>query len=219
MPDIKGRQCSYNQAHVTDFRNSTIDQAKRQFASYTSGNKDAIRPSLRSVVFRINVKYGSKGDYDAIRHEFSQTTSIDGKEVCLRSLGTAPTAELAKDLLHFMFSDEVAVQDLHFGAVSLAVNTIGRKALWNFIVEDWDKVWAKMSSRPIVMARFVKNTLSEFSTSGMEETMDQFFKDKDQSGWDRAVTQAMDAVRTKAKYRERDEQLLLEWVKVHGYAR
>ena len=183
-----------------------------------SGDKDVIHPSLRSAVFRINVRYGGKSEYEAIKEEFRQTTSIDGKEVCLRSLGTAPSTELANDFLHFVFSDEVAVQDLHFGAVSLAANPVGRKALWDFIVKEWDTLWAKMSSRPIVMTRFVKNTLSEFASHEKEREISDFFKDKDQAGWDRAVTQVVDTVKTKAQYRERDELLLLEWLKAHGYA-
>ena len=133
------------------------------------------------------------------------------------SMGQVPTEELASEFMDFQFSDEVAVQDVHFGSASLASNPKARKALWDYVQGDWDKVSKKMSARPIIMDRFIKLSLSKFATRWVEEDISDFFKDKDTEGWNRAVVQVIDTVRANARYRERDEALVLEWLQVYKY--
>ena len=150
--------------------------------------------------------------------EFGQTSSIDGKEVCLKALGQVPTPELAQDFIDFVFSDNVAKQDVLSALISFATNAKVRDVLWQYVTKEWKTVSAKLSANAMIMDRFVKYTLSHFATPGMDKEVEEFFKDKDTTGWDRGVSQAIDAVRTNAWYRERDEKLVLEWLQAHGYA-
>ena len=169
-------------------------------------------------MFQTLIRNGGKPEYDAIKEEYMKTTSIDGREICLVSMGQVPSADLAKDFMDFQFSDNVAVQDVHFGSASLAANPKARKALWNYVQNDWEKVSKRLSARPIVMNRFLKMGLSKFASQDIEQNFSEFFMDKNTEGWDRAVVQVIDTVRANARYRERDEQLLLEWLKAHEYA-
>lgn len=196
---------------------SIIEEAKRQLSAFASGDKDAIHPSLRTAVFRLSIENGGQSEYETVKKEYSQTTSIDGKEVCLTSLGRVPTPELAKEFIKFVFSNDVATQDVHFGAVSLAANAKLRNVLWEYVQSDWDTVAGKLAARPVTMDRFVKTTLSKFASHEMEKSISAFFEDKDKSGWERAVVQAVDTVRTNARYRERDEKLVQEWLEAHQY--
>ena len=168
-------------------------------------------------MFRICIENGGIDEYKAVRREYSQTTAIDGKEVCLTSLGAVPTPQLAKDFLDFQFSEEVATQDAHFGSASLAANPKVRVILWDYIQAEWAKVSDKLAARPIIMDRFMKNTLSKFASYETEQSISDFFKDKDTSGIDRGLQQVLDKVRTNARYRERDEKLVLEWLQAHKY--
>ncbi|KAL9104446.1 MAG: hypothetical protein Q9163_000598 [Psora crenata] len=195
----------------------TIDEAKRQFSAYTSGDSNAIHPSLRSAVFQTSIRTGGKSEYEAIKTEYLKTTSVDGKEICLISMGQVPSADLAKDFMDFQFSENVAVQDTHFGSASLAANLKAREGLLEYIQNEWEKVSKKLSARPVVMDRFIKMSLSDFATREIEQSISDFFKHKNTEGWNRALVQAIDTVRANAKYRERDEQLVLEWLNAHGY--
>lgn len=44
-----------------------------------------------------------------------------------------------------------------------------------------------------------------------------FFKDKDVRGYDKGLAVIDDTIRSHAKYRERDEGVVREWLKANGY--
>ncbi|KAL9022116.1 MAG: hypothetical protein Q9185_000734 [Variospora sp. 1 TL-2023] len=196
---------------------ATIEEAKRRFKLYVSGERAAVHPSLRLPVFRINVAEGGKEAYEAVKNEYMKTTSIDGKEICLQALGRVQTTELINDFLDFQFSDEVKVQDMHSGSVALAANPKARDALWQYIKDRWDMVHGKLSGNAVVLDRYLKNSLQKFASHEKEKDITGFFKDKDTKGFDRGLVQVSDTVRGNANYKERDEQLVLEWLQAHGY--
>ncbi|KAF2146106.1 uncharacterized protein K452DRAFT_324140 [Aplosporella prunicola CBS 121167] len=195
-----------------------IKEAQRRFAAYQSGDKSAIHPSLRSAIFRIVVTEGGQEAFEAIKQEFLTTTSIDGKEICLQSLGRVQTAELAKTYLDFLFSPAVQVQDMHSGASSLAANSKTRHALWAYIKANWDsKVYPELKGNMVVLERFVKLSLSKFASHEVAADVGSFFANKDCKGFDRALAQSNDIMTGGAKYRERDSGVVKEWLGAHGY--
>lgn len=196
----------------------TIAEAQRRFKAYQSGDRKAVHPSLRLAVFSIVVREDGEPVYNAVVKEYLNTTSIDGKETCLNALGKVQTAELVNKFLDFQFSDKVAVQDIHTGSVSLAANSKARNDLWKYIKEHWATVHKKLSANSVVIDRYLKNTLSKFASHEVEKDIAAFFKDKDTKGYDRGLVQVSDTVRANANYKERDELLILEWLKAHGYA-
>lgn len=199
-------------------RCSIVTEAKRRFEAYTTDDRTAIHPSLRSAVFRIVIAEGGKSEYEAVKHEYLNTTSVDGKEICLQSLGRVQSTDLVKDFLDFQFSDKVATQDVHTGAMSLAANPKARYTLWQYIMENWNTVHEKLSANSVVIARFLKNSLQKFASHEVEKEITAFFKDKDTSGYDRGLVQVSDTVKGNANYKERDQALILEWLKAHDYA-
>ncbi|KAI4211946.1 MAG: hypothetical protein LQ351_005286 [Letrouitia transgressa] len=196
---------------------ATIEEAKRQFQRYVEGDKDAIHPSLRLPVFRINITDGGKSAYDAVKQEYLNTTSIDGKEICLQALGSVQSAELVNDFMDFQFSEEVAVQDIHSGSIALAANPKARMALWAYIKDHWEGVHKKLSTNSVIINRYFKSTLQQFASHQVEQDIANFFENKDTKGFDRGLVQVSDTVRGNANYKERDEQLILEWLKAHDY--
>ncbi|KAL8970817.1 MAG: hypothetical protein Q9183_001347 [Haloplaca sp. 2 TL-2023] len=198
---------------------TTIEEAKRRFARYLSGEREAIHPSLRLPVFRINVAEGGREAYVAVKREYLDNTSIDGKEICLQALGRVQTTELINDFMGFQFSDHVKVQDVHSGSIALAANSKARDALWQYIKEHWDVIHGKLSGNSVVLDRYLKNSLQKFASHEKEKDIASFFDKKDTKGFDRGLVQVSDTVRSNANYKERDEDLLLEWLKAHGYAK
>jgi aminopeptidase N len=108
---------------------ATVAEAQKRFKAFMDGDKTAIHPSLRAAVFKISIKYGGKEAYQAVQREYLTTTSVDGKEITLQSMGQVQTHELAKDYLTFGF-DKVATQDVHSVGISLANNSKTRDAVW-----------------------------------------------------------------------------------------
>lgn len=199
-------------------RARTIQEAKRRFQAYISGDRKAIHPSLRLAVFQINVTEGGKAEYDAVKHEYLNDSSVDGKEICLQSLGRVRTPDLIKNFLEFQFSDQVATQDVHSGSIALAANAKARDALWHWIKENWEIVHEKLSGTRVVFNRYLKKCLQNFASHEIEQDIKDFFREKDNTGYDRGLVEVSDTIRGNANYKERDEQLLLDWLRAYGYA-
>ena len=176
-----------------------------------------MHPSLRLAVFQIVVREGGESVYEAVLNEYTNTTSIDGKETCLLALGKVQTTDLVKSFLDFQFSDKVALQDVHTGSVSLAANSKIRNALWQYIKGNWETVSKKLAASPVVIDRYFKTCLSKFASHEVERDIAAFFKDKDTKAYDRGLVQVSDTVKANATYKERDEALVLEWLKTHDY--
>ncbi|KAJ9288246.1 hypothetical protein DTO280E4_6045 [Paecilomyces variotii] len=198
---------------------SIVAEAKRRFQLWATGkDRNAIHPNLRSTIFSINVREGGREEYEAVKEEYLRTDSVDGKEICLASLGRTKNPELVKDYLDFVFSDKVPVQDIHNGAVSLAANSEVRHLLWDYMKSNWDAVAQRLSANNVVFERFVRMGLSKFADAAIGEDIKSFFKDKDTSAYERALVIVSDTIRTNSRYRERDEKLALQWLQAHGYA-
>lgn len=197
---------------------ATVAEAQKQFKAYMDGDKTAIHPSLRGAVFKIAIKFGGKDAYEAVQKEYLTTTSVDGKEITLQSMGQVQSADLAKHYLAFGF-DKVATQDLHSIGASLANNSKVRDNVWIYIKENWPAIRERLSGNMVVMERFLRTGLQKYSSFETEKDIEQFFADKDKNGFDRGLAVVSDTVKGNAKYRERDMEVVREWLKTHGYAK
>ncbi len=197
-----------------------ISEAQRRFQLYTSGkDKSAVHPNLRSAVFRTVITNGDRAEYEAVKQEYLNTTAVDGKEICLQSMGRIQTAALAQDFLGFIFSEKVAQQDMHTGAASMAANPKVRGYLWQYIKDEWETVKEQLSGNSVVFDRFLKMSLNKFASHEIEKEIASFFKDKDNRGYDRSLVVISDTIKGNANYKERDEPLVEEWLTAHGYVR
>ncbi|KAG4219464.1 hypothetical protein PC116_g32056, partial [Phytophthora cactorum] len=87
---------------------------------------------------------------------------------------------------------------------------------WKYIQDNWEKLTTKMAN-PVVLDRFVKLTLSKFTDAKYIDEIDAFFKDKDTSAFDRTLEQVKDSIRGRAAYRQRDAQVIKDWLSANGY--
>lgn len=65
--------------------------------------------------------------------------------------------------------------------------------------------------------RFVKNSLNKFSSEDTLKEIEDFFRDKDNTGYDRGLALVADNIRGRASYVKRDSESLAAWLKEHGY--
>ncbi|KAJ6004839.1 Alanine/arginine aminopeptidase [Penicillium herquei] len=198
---------------------SIVAEAKRRFDLWATGqDKSAIHTNLRSAIFSLNVSEGGRKEYEAVKEEYLRTDSVDGKEICLAAMGRTKDAALVKDYLDFVFSDKVAIQDMHSGAVAMAANSKVRHLLWEYIQSNWTFVESRLSSNNVVFERFVRMGLSKFADHRIGDEIAAFFQTKQTGAYERALVIISDNINTNASYKERDETLVLEWLQAHGYA-
>lgn len=197
---------------------ATINEALRRFKLYTSGeDRSAIHPNLRLAVFRIAIAQGGQEEFDAVMKEYLSTTTVDGREICLSSLGRVHTPELIQKVLEFTFTDKVKIQDKHTPVISLSNNHRARRAVWEFIKKNWDTVYAQLSGNMVILDRFLKNSLNKFASKEVLADIEEFFKDKDNHGYDKGLGVIRDSITGNANWVERDAAVVKEWLKEHGY--
>ena len=197
---------------------SIIAEAQRRFGLYKKGEIDAIHPNLRYAVFRIIASKGGKDVLEAFMEEYEKSTSVDGKEIILQSLGRVSSPMLATEYLDFLFSSKVAIQDIHSGAAALAANLKTRHALWVYVKSRWDdNVYPKLSRNTVVLDRFLRITLTNFAEEEVADDIKDFFDSKDNTGYDRCLGVIQDTIRSNAAYKKRDLNIIQEWLSAHGY--
>ena len=198
---------------------ATVKEARRRFDLYVSGeDKSAVHPSLRKAIFSISVKEGGEPAYNAVKNEYLNTTSIDGKEICLQSLGRVQDPRLAQNFLSFIFSPKVAMQDKHSGTVALSANSKVRIEVWKYVRDNWDtKIHPTLSGNMVVLERFLRFGLNKFAEPEIADEIADFFKSKDVRGYDRGLAVIDDTIRSHAKYKARDIEVVREWLGANGY--
>ncbi|EPE34977.1 Metalloproteases (zincins), catalytic [Glarea lozoyensis ATCC 20868] len=195
-----------------------ISEAKKRFELYTSGSdKSAINSNLRAAIFGIAMRLGDAPEYHALKKEWQTTLSVDGKEIALRAMGRLQSLDLLPDYLDFVF-EEVATQDKHTAGMALAANPKTRAAFWQYIQDNFQAIYDSLSKNMVVLDRFLKTSLSKFDSREMEQEIAKFFEGKDNRGYDRTLGVIKDTILTRAAYKERDAEVVLEWLKANGYA-
>lgn len=182
-------------------------------------------PDLRSVVYRAGVKRAPAAAFEALKKEWETTTSVDGREMCLSSIGHIGDIEILKNqCIPFLFnlsppaaaSDSIPSGDMHYLSTALAGNAKGRVLQWQFMQDNWDQVTTKMAN-PVVLDRFVRLSLKKFTDAKYLDEIEAFFQDKDTAAFDRSLEQVKDSIRGRAAYRQRDAEVLKEFLRANGY--
>lgn len=174
----------------------TIDSSMRTFL-------------LRSVVSSEKV---SDEDFDFIMKQVTHPTSLDSREVALSALGCTSDLNIARKVISYLVDETVIpTMDAHFLAVSLSKNTKTRDLLWQFVKENYSKIYELMSTNMVVLDRFVKVTLCNYQSYAMEKEVREFFADKDVHGFERALSQVLDQIHINASWFERDQGIVADW--------
>lgn len=204
---------------VANGHQKSLEKAVRIFEAWSKDGA-AFNPNLRTVVYRAAIKLDEAKAWGPIKKEWESGASIDGKDFCISALGHIRDADLiSQKLLPFLFdisSESVASADMHTLASAMAANSVARPMLWQYLQANWQQATTKMAN-PVVLDRFIRVTLQKFTDAKYIGEMDNFFKEKDTSAFDRTLEQVKDAVRGRAAYRERDAAVLKEWLGVNGY--
>lgn len=196
---------------------AVVEEAQRRFHNFVNGDTRAVHPSLRNAVFRIAVQTGGKDAYESLKNEFFKTTALDGREIILQALGSVQTAELAQDYLAFGFSGVVPLQDVHSVANAIANNPKIRDQNWIYIKQNWSMILGKLGENRMLLERYLRLVLQTYASLEIEKDIQAFFAGKDLTGYDRGLATANDTIKANAQYKQRDLELVREWLGAHDY--
>lgn len=189
----------------------------KRFKAYQGGDDSAIPPNIRQAVFSTAVRCGGSEQYEYLKTVVATGGASDRRDAALLAMGKVRNRELARNFLDFNISDAVANQDRNSGIMSLAGNSTVRDEVWAWFKSDWATIEKRVGGNSTVLARFVKRALENFADHKIERDIAHFFADKDTGAFDMMLKQIADSIKRNANYRERETQLILEWLKAKGY--
>ncbi|KAJ5225337.1 hypothetical protein N7468_006562 [Penicillium chermesinum] len=194
-----------------------VKAAQDMFARFAAGDISAIHPNIRGSVFTIVLKNGGSKEYEVILDRFRNAPTSDEKTTALRCLGAAEDPELIKRTLDLATSGEVKNQDIYMPLGGLRNHTAGIQARWTWLKENWDEIYKRLPPSLGMLGTVVQLTTASFSTQAQLDEVDAFFKSKDTKGYDRAVSQSLDAIRAKVNWINRDREDVETWLNKNQY--
>ncbi|PIG90351.1 aminopeptidase [Aspergillus arachidicola] len=193
--------------------------AQEMFQRFAAGETSAIHPNIRGSVFSIVLKNGGEKEYNVVYDRFRNAPTSDEKTTALRCLGSAEDPALIQRTLGLALSDEVKNQDIYMPLGGLRNHTAGIEARWAWMKNNWDALYKRLPPGLGMLGTVVQLTTSSFCTEAQLKEVEDFFKDKDTKGFDRAVEQSLDAIRAKINWINRDRTDVESWLKSNGYLR
>lgn len=115
-----------------------------------------------------------------------------------------------------ILSDEVKTQDIAYFFSGLRGNRHSKRDLWSWFKTNYDEIAVRFKGN-FSIGRLVAASFSGFSTEEDVKAAEAFFADKDRSAYQQPLDQAVDSVRAKAKWLERDVKDVESWLKENQY--
>lgn len=186
---------------------SAVKMSKQLFQAWKL-NKSAIHPSLRVALFSAAVANSQGSEltdiYTTLLEEIAHPTSVDGREAATKALGKISDSEAIDKTLDLLLGEKLPPQELLVFLFSLGQNPTTRKALWNFHKSHWDEIFNVQKTNIAFFERYIRSLLANFSTKELYDDIKEFFSDKDTTGWDMALGQCLDAIKSAYEWVDRD---------------
>lgn len=182
----------------------TVTVAKSRFYDHFSGAR-SLDPNLRAAVYDTVVKH-SNSPYD-LRVLYEKENFQEEKVRLLRAMGKfVHPASLSAVLDYGFNSGKVRSGDCIYFLATMGSHARGRRAAWQFLKDNWDKIRRQYSSGGLAMLPHIINlTCSGFARFTDADEIEQFFKDHPAPSATRAVAEAVERIRVRAAWYERDK--------------
>ena len=148
---------------------------------------------------------------------YRSSTDGDERNTVLRSMGAARDPSLVKRTLGLLFSSEMKDQDVYMPVSGLRVHPGGVEALFDWMTRNWDELYKRLPPTLPMLSTMVHILTSGFSSAEQLSQVDKFFADKDTSGYEMALAQSKDSIKSKASWIQRDREDVAEWLRTKGY--
>lgn len=93
----------------------------------------------------------------------------------------------------------------------------GIEALFKWMVNNWDELYKRLPPALSMLGSMVQIMTSSFTKPEQLAQVEKFFADKNTSGYDQALAQSLDGVRSKISWLSRDKSDVAGWLKENGY--
>lgn len=145
-------------------------------------------------------------------NRYRNSKSNDERSTALRSLGRAKDPELIKRTLHLIFSGEVKDQDIYLPISGLRSHPAGIQALFTWMTENWNELTNRLPPGLTMLGSVVSLCTSAFNSEEDLNRIQSFFSQRSTKGFDLALAQSCDNIRSKSSWLARDREDVKKWI-------
>ncbi len=167
-------------------------------------NKNILPADLRSVVYMSTARSGDSRAYEKLISMYKHATLHEEKNRISAAIGSFPDTELCQKALTFALSKDVRQQDTIRFIGSVCANPYGRELAWEFIKNNWNILLERYGGAKQLTS--LVSSLGVFTQTQHANAIEKFFKNNPAPGANRAVQQALEMIRAKAKWLARDRK-------------
>ncbi|CAJ1393326.1 unnamed protein product [Effrenium voratum] len=152
-----------------------IQEAKKRFEAFLAGDSACLPDDIKEPVFRMVLQSGGEKEYKAVREIHSKAeTNIERKHVYV-TIGSAASAALKKDVLQWVISGDIKIQDFFYPLNSVAASS--KEAVeftWEFYKANFEKIWGMCkTASPSLMDAMIAGSARGFCTSEKAAEVEQ----------------------------------------------
>ena len=115
--------------------------------------------------------------------------------------------------LEFGLSDKVRGQDLHYTLIYLSLTPTGRDKVWAWYQNNYKNLFIQRYGDSMTyLSAILRSSISGFASEEKAQEIEEFFKGKDVSRFDRTLNQSLETIRTYAGWVGRDAEDVKQWL-------
>lgn len=195
---------------------SVLKEIQRRFSLFTQQNdQSAIPGDFLDLVFANAVRYGGLDEYEAVLAVYRKPPTPQHKSAAMRAFCAARDEKLLDRTIKFMHTDEVKMQDSMYFFGGLGGNRLARRKIWADLQKNLDNLVVKFKGN-FTLGRLVSYSISGFSTEKDLKDVTTYFDGKDIKEYKQAYLQALDAIRARTAWIDRDGKDIASWLEKNG---
>ncbi|CAG2236935.1 CD249 [Mytilus edulis] len=173
----------------------------------------SIPPNLKTAVYTAGIKYGEWSEWKYMLKKYNTSITPSNKDRYLSTLGETRDSIVINRLLHMALNEDmIKHQDLYKVMRAVTKNPSGQLLAWRFVQQNWEKLLQWYGDVSFTLPEFVKSTTSSFSTEFDYKEVEEFFKKVDSGPAKRAVSTALENIRTNINWLKSHEDEVKTWL-------
>jgi len=193
---------------------ATVEECQRQFQLLIK-DPTSVPADLRAVVVGEAVRSGGVEAFDQGVALYMGTENPDEKVRYLMALARTSDPALVARYLEWALNPEGPVrgQDVLYALVGIARSRAGRHQGWEYVKSHWAQIEERFKGTERMLSYLSTLPLRGFATAEMADDAEAFFKAHPVPEASLSQSQALESIRTKAAWVQRDGPAAEAWLK------
>ncbi|KAJ2467580.1 Aminopeptidase 2 mitochondrial [Coemansia sp. RSA 2322] len=195
-----------------------IEDANALFARFYAHPQEPkpFHHDFTAAVLEIAVRCGPPANHARVRDMYENSArwrlSEDHRMAALGALACAPSADCLYETLDYALSDRVLPQDLAIVmGFMVSADHRSKHVLWRWFKLNYARVVARLGDASPLLGHVVTTVVGYFSSEDLAADVDAWFRDKCTAAFDRTLPQALEFIRARAAWFDRDCDDVEQW--------